>query len=126
MSSSSLGACRAALVRAVWSSKMPLANTPAVLSLLDAPVGVDVALHVVWVRFRMMRRYLAYCPDEEPRTRGHGPVYFLFVSAAELGFAWDGGEGLGSGFFISPVWSCPAFLFFHFGCLAIWYFSHAI
>ena len=29
---------------------MPLANTPAVLNLLDGPVGVDPALHIVWVR----------------------------------------------------------------------------
>ena len=54
-------------MRAVWSSKMPLANTPAVLNLLDGPVGVDPAFHFVWSRFRMMRRYLAHCPDEEPR-----------------------------------------------------------
>ena len=45
-----------------------MANTPAVLDLLDGPVGVDPALHIVWVRFRMMRRYLAYCPEEEPRN----------------------------------------------------------
>ena len=49
----------------------------------------------------MMRRYLAYCPDEELRifgmldlisrgAPGHGPL--LLISAAELGFAWDGGE----------------------------------
>ena len=39
-----------------------------------------------------MRRYLAYCPEEEPRifrmldliSRGHGPVHLLLVSAAEL------------------------------------------
>ena len=35
-----------------------LANTPAVLNLLDGPVGVDPALHVIWVRFRKMRRYI--------------------------------------------------------------------
>ena len=46
-----------------------------------------------------MRRYLAYCPEEEPRifrmldfisrgAQGHG----LLISAAELGFAWDGAE----------------------------------
>ena len=58
MSASSLSAFRAAFVRAVWSSTMPLANTPAVLNLLDGPFGVDLALHVIWVRFRMMRRYL--------------------------------------------------------------------
>ena len=28
-------------MRAVWSSKMPLAGTPAILSLLDGPVGVE-------------------------------------------------------------------------------------
>ena len=50
-----------------------------------------------------MRRYLAYCPEEEPRifrmldsiswgAQGHGPVHLLLISAAELGFAWDGDE----------------------------------
>ena len=50
-----------------------------------------------------MRRYLAYCPEEEPRifrmldlisrgAQGHGPVHLLLISAAEIGFAWDGGE----------------------------------
>ena len=67
---SSLSAFRDAIVWAVWSGKMPLADTPAVLNLLDAPVGVDPALHIVWVRFRMMRRYLAYCPDENPGFSG--------------------------------------------------------
>ena len=67
VSSSSISAFRAAIVRAVWSSKMPLANTPAILNLLDDLVDVDPAFYVVWSRFRMMRRYLAYCPEEEPR-----------------------------------------------------------
>ena len=66
-SASSLSAFRAAIVRVVRSSKMPFTNTPAVLNLLDGPVGVDPALHFVWARFRIMRRYLAYCPDEESR-----------------------------------------------------------
>ena len=39
VSSSSLGAFRAAIVRAVRSRKMPLARTPAILNLLDGPVG---------------------------------------------------------------------------------------
>ena len=39
---------------------MPLA----ILNLLDGPVDVDPAFHNVWSRFRMMRRYLAYNPDE--------------------------------------------------------------
>ena len=51
----------------------------------------------------MMRRYLAYCPDEVPRIfrmldlicregSGRGPVHLLLISAAELGLAWDGDE----------------------------------
>ena len=59
VSSSSMSAFRAAIVRAVWSSKMPLANAPAILNLLDGPVGIDPSFHIVWARFRMMRRYLA-------------------------------------------------------------------
>ena len=103
VSSSSVSAFLAAIVRAVWSSKMPLADAPAILNLLDGPVGVDSAFHIVWSRFRMMRRYLAYCPEEEPKifrkldlisrgAQGHGPVHLLLISAAELGFAWDGNE----------------------------------
>ena len=102
-SSSSISAFRAAIVRSVWSTRMPLASTPAILNLLDGPVDVDPAFYVVWSRFRMMRRYLAYCPEEEPRifrmldlisrgVQGHGPVHLLLISAAEIGFAWDGGE----------------------------------
>ena len=57
-----------------------------------------------------MRRFLAYCPEEEPRifrmldlisrgAQGHGPVHLLLISAGELGFAWDADEqGVGSGF----------------------------
>ena len=60
-------AFRAAVFRAVWSSKMPLANAPAILTLLDGPVGVDPAFHMIWSRFRRMRRYVSYvsyCPEE--------------------------------------------------------------
>ena len=103
VSSSSTSACRAAIVQAVWSTKMPLVDTLSILNLLDGPVGVDPAFHVVWSRFRMMRRYLAYCPEEEPRifrmldlisrgAQGHCPVHLLLISAAEIGFAWDGDE----------------------------------
>ena len=38
-----------------------------ILNLLDGPFGVDPASHIIWSRFRMMRRFLAYCPEEEPR-----------------------------------------------------------
>ena len=48
-----------------------------------------------------MRRYLACWPHEvprifrmldliAPRAPGHGPVHLLLISAAEMGFAWDG------------------------------------
>ena len=43
----SISAFRAAIVRAVWSSKMSLANSPALLNLLDGPVGVDPAFHII-------------------------------------------------------------------------------
>ena len=103
VSSSSISAFRSAIVRSVWSSKMPLANAPGILNLLDGLVDVDPAFYVVWSRFRMMRRYLAYCPEEEPRifrmldfisrgAQGHGPVHLLLISAAEMGFAWGGDE----------------------------------
>ena len=67
VSSSSISSFRAAIVRAVWSSKMPLACARAILNLLDGPVDVDPAFHIIWSSFRMMRRYLAYCPEKEPR-----------------------------------------------------------
>ena len=54
VSSSSISAFRAAMVRSVWSSKMPLALSPAVLDLLDGPVDLDPAFYVIWARFRMM------------------------------------------------------------------------
>ena len=70
-----------------------MTNTLAILNLLDGPVGVDPALHIIWARFRMMRRYLASCPDEDSRgAQGHGPVHLVLISAAELGFALDGEE----------------------------------
>ena len=47
VSSSSISAFRDASVRAVWSSKMPLANAPAILNLRDGPVGIDPAFHNV-------------------------------------------------------------------------------
>ena len=77
VSSSSISAFRAAIVRAVWSSKMPLANAHAILNLLDGPVGVDPAFHIFWSRFRMMRRFLAYCPEKEPRILRNSGSYLL-------------------------------------------------
>ena len=51
-----------------------------------------------------MRRYLALLPRRRKPgsfgcwifisrgAQGHGPIHILFISAAELGFAWDGAE----------------------------------
>ena len=133
VSSSSSSAFRAATVRAVWSSKMPRAHAPAILNLLDSLVGVDPAFYVVWSRFRMMRRYLAHNPDEEPRifrlldlisreAQGHGPVHLLLISAAELGFAWDGGGKRTK----DDDWAYAALPICYFGCLAFHCFCQAI
>ena len=103
VSSSSINAYRAVVVRAVWSSKMPLANAPAILNLLNGPVDINPAFYVVWCLFRMMRGYFDCCPEEEPGifrmldlvsrgAQGHCPVHLLLIFAAEIGFAWDGDE----------------------------------
>ena len=103
VSASSLSAFRAAIVRAVWSCNMPLANTLAILTLLDGSVGVGPAYYIVRARFRMMRGYLAYRPDKVHRiyrmldllahgADGYGPVHLRLSSATEIGFVWDGGE----------------------------------
>ena len=92
---SALGRC--GLVRCLWLTLLRF------LICWIGLVGVDHALHIVWVRFRKMRRYLAQCPDEEPwifrmldlisrGASGHRPVHVLLISAAELVFAWDGVE----------------------------------
>ena len=87
---------RAAIVRVVLSRRQSLANPGAVLSLLDGPI----AFCVVWFRFRMLRRYLAYQPGEVSRVYrllehaangcpGHGPAHLLVECAAEIGFVWS-------------------------------------
>ena len=107
-SSSSISAFRAAIVRSVWSTRMPLANTPAILNLLDGPVDVDPAFYIVIrSRFRMMRRYLAYCPEEEPRIffvcwiLSLGVLRVMVQSISflsqllRLAFAWDSEMSMG-------------------------------
>ena len=53
--------------KVVWSSRQPLANIGAVLSLLDGLPGCDPAFCVVWFQFRMLCRYLAYRSGEVPK-----------------------------------------------------------
>ena len=87
-------------MRVAWSCRQSFSSVCAVLSLLDGPSGCDPAFCVVWFRFRMLRRYLAYRPGEGFRVYrllersaegcpGHGPVHLLLQSAAAIGFHWD-------------------------------------
>ena len=81
---------RSAIARAVWSKKLPMINTPALLSLLDGPWGSDPAFFIIWNRFRQLRRYLAYRPDDEARIldpRCMGPFIVSFSLLKRLVFS---------------------------------------
>ena len=99
LSQSNVVRLRAAFFQACWSSKLTLAHTDTVLGMLDGPKCVDPCACIVWFRFRMLRRYLAYRPLESARigrrldlvsngAPGHGPIHLLVDSAATLGFRW--------------------------------------
>ena len=75
-----------------------MTNTPALLSLLDAPCGSDPAFFIIWNRFRQLRRYLACRPDDEARifrlldyasagSPVHGPFIFSFSLLMSLVFS---------------------------------------
>ena len=94
VSCKNLNSFRTGIVRVFWRKKLLMANPHAVLSLLDAPDCCDPALCVIWGRFRQMRRFLAYPPNDVPRIHGlldlaaacrpgHGPVNHLERSASE-------------------------------------------
>ena len=97
VSVTALSSFRSAIARAVWSKKLPI-NTPALLSLSDGPWGSNPAFFVIWSRFRQLRRYLAYRPDEEARifrlldyastgSPGHGPeIVFSGILSKLVGF----------------------------------------
>ena len=100
LAGTSLRKLSAAFLGVAWSRRQPIASVGAVLSLLDGPSGCDPAFCVVWFRFRMLRRYLAYRPGKVSRlyrllesaaegSPGHGPVHLLLQSAAVIGFRWD-------------------------------------
>ena len=67
---------------------MTLAHTGTVLGMLHGPECVDPSACIVWYRFRLMRRYLAYRPFEAARigrlldlvsggAPGHAPVHLF-------------------------------------------------
>ena len=102
VSISGLRKLRTAFCQASLSGGLRLANPGAVLSLLDGPVGSDPGFYVVWCRFRMLRRHMAYNSSVHELARvysllrvvsanapGHGPVHLLVSSALSLGFSWD-------------------------------------
>ena len=102
ISQASLKRLRAAYVRAVTSGSMHLANPGTVLSRLGGPTGCDPGCHVVWCRFRMLRRYMAYNAGVWDLLRvygllravctgapGHGPIHVLLHGVAESDFSWD-------------------------------------
>ena len=55
---------RTAFCSAASSSKMPVADAGAVLSLQDGPNGCDPEFQVTWSRFRLIRRYLAFRSEQ--------------------------------------------------------------
>ena len=102
LSATSTRKLRTAYVGAVTSGSMPLANPGAVLSLLDGPSGCDPGYHVVWCRFRLLRRFMAYNSGVLDLVRvygllravcggapGHGPIHLLLQGASDIGFSWD-------------------------------------
>ena len=64
LADTSLRKLRTAFLKVAWSRRQSFTSVGAVLSLLDGPSGCDPAFCVVWFRFRMLRRYLAYHPGE--------------------------------------------------------------
>ena len=79
------------------SLRCPLPTPQWFPNLLDGPVRVDLALHIVWTRFCMMRWYFAFGTLEIPRdfgcwifvapgTLGQGHVHLLLASAARNWF----------------------------------------
>ena len=100
LAGTSLWKLRAAFFGVALSRRQPFASIGAVRSLLDGPSVCDPAFCVVWFRFRMLWRYLAYRPGEVSHvyrllesaaegSPGHGPVHLLLHSAAVIWFRWD-------------------------------------
>ena len=70
---------RAAIVRAVWSRKHPLASAGAVLGFLDGPHGCDPSFCIVCIRFRL---FVGTCPSDLTKFLGCRDFLILFVMVA--------------------------------------------
>ena len=77
---------RTAFCQASLSGGFHLANPGAVLSLLDGPVGSDPGFYVVWCRFRMLRRYMAYNSSVHELARVKSLLRVVSVGAPVLLF----------------------------------------
>ena len=120
------------LVQLLYGRSGPVRCPWQILQLYSICWMVWLACHIVWARFRMMRRYLACRPDEVPRifrmldlrahgAEGHGPVHLLLTSAAEIGFAWDGGEQGWVRAALPPLWMLSGLVqHFHSAVLEAW------
>ena len=97
VSVTALSSFRSAISRAVWSKKLPMTNTPALLNLLDGPWGSDPAFFIIWNRFRQLRRYLAYRPDAQDRIFRLLDYIFLFSLLMSLVFSGIPSRLVGSG-----------------------------
>ena len=68
-----------------------MAQSGTVLGMLGGPEGADPGICIVWFRFLLLRRYLAYRPDETAKIGRlldlvSGPLHLLFRSVAKIGF----------------------------------------
>ena len=128
VSISGLRRLRTAFGQAAMSGSLRLANSGAVLALLDFPVGSDPGFYVVWCRFRMLRRHMAFYSSVHELARicsllrvvsagapGHGPVHLLLSSALSLGFSWDSDSWFASS--LSDLWPFSVFSGGCLGCL---------
>ena len=72
---------RAAVMRAVWSRKQPLASSGAVLGLLDGPHRCDPSFRIVWFGFRL---FVGTCLSGLTRFLGCRSFLILFVMAVPV------------------------------------------
>ena len=104
---------RSAIARAVWSKKLPLTNTPALLSLLDGPWGSDPAFSsfgIVFVNSDVILRivlmikiaFFVYWTMPLLGPRGMGPFIFSFSLLMNLVFSGILQAGWNSAWSSSP------------------------
>ena len=102
VSSSSLSAFSAAIVRLFGPVRCLLLALLRSLTYWMGRMGLIQLFILFGLGFARCVGILAYCPEEEPwifrmldlfsrGAQGQGPVHLFLTSAAEVGFAWNGG-----------------------------------